>query len=598
MRDNHSRRHGRHRSAVPSDVLNEPAAKAGRRTLIPIVVAGALVLTTAGIGFAALNADEPAPAPVTLTATADAYVSTKSPTQRHGWSTRLVVKQNEATSLLRYAVPAVAAGYERKATLVLTRLATSKPSKVQVSAGPAKWTEAVSAGNAGRVGAAFAIADDDGKARELRIDVSAGVKADGVLNLALTQHAGRGGVVFGSRESGATQTKLEISYVKPGAGGPEPSTPTATPTVTKPTVPPTKPTATPTKPTTTPTQTPTKPTTTPTTTKPTATPTTPTTTPTTAPGCSISAKLVPSCGAFFGAAANPLGSESWDQALTTFESTIGRTLDIAHYYNSSPKLFPTAEMIKRAREPGKKRLLLLNWKPEMGRTWAQVAAGDPEVDKAIDAEAQYLKTTFPEKFFLGIHHEPEEEVKPAAGSGYTAKDYAAMYRHVVQRLKANGVTNAVYVMNYMGTPHWGSQPWFNDLYPGDDVVDWIAEDPYIFGDDANWWGPFTTGVNRKDTYTNPSWPGFYTWATTKHPGKPIMLGEWGIDEQNMLGMSKADVLRTVQDGLKKMPQVKALVYWNEGTFHTVGTTRLDSSATTQAAAREVLNSGLLARQVK
>jgi hypothetical protein len=47
-----------------------------------------------------------------------------------------------------------------------------------------------------------------------------------------------------------------------------------------------------------------------------------------------------------------------------------------------------------------------------------------------------------------------------------------------------------------------------------------------------------------------------------------------------------------------MPQVKALVYWNEATFHTVGTTRLDSSATTQAAAREVLNSGLLARQVK
>ncbi|MEV6284952.1 hypothetical protein [Kribbella sp. NPDC051770] len=560
------------------------------------MAASALVLTTAGIGFAALNADEPAPAPVSLTATADAYVSTKSPTQRHGWSTRLVVKQNESTSFVRYAVPAAAEGYARKATLVLTRLTASNPSKIQVSTGPARWTEAVSASTGLRAGTAIASAADDGKSKELRIDVSAGVQKDGALNLALTQLAGRGGSVFGSRESGATQTKLEISYVKGDGSGPQPSVPPTKPTAppttgpTKPTTAPTKPTTTPTRPTTTPTQTPTKPTTTPT--QPTAPPSTGN------PGCSISDKLVPSCGAFFGAAANPLGSESWDEALTAFESTIGRTLDIAHYYNSSPKLFPTAEMIKRAREPGKKRILLLNWKPEMGRTWAQVAAGDPEVDKAIDAEAQYLKTTFPEKFFLGIHHEPEEEVKPAAGSGYTAKDYAAMYRHVVQRLKANGVTNAVYVMNYMGTPHWGSQPWFNDLYPGDDVVDWIAEDPYIFGDDANWWGPFTTGVNRKDTYTNPSWPGFYTWATTKHPGKPIMLGEWGIDEQTMLGMNKADVLRTVQDGLKKMPQVKALVYWNEATFHTVGTTRLDSSATTKAAAREVLNSGLLARQVK
>jgi hypothetical protein len=306
---------------------------------------------------------------------------------------------------------------------------------------------------------------------------------------------------------------------------------------------------------------------------------------------------VPSCGAWVGAAANPLGTESWDQALPEFEKTIDRTLDIAHYYNSSPKLFPTAEMIKRAREPGKKRMLLLNWKPEMGRTWAQVAAGDPEVDAAIDAEAKYLKSTFPEKFFLGIHHEPENEVKPAAGSGYTAKDYRAMYRHVALRLKANGVTNAVFVMNYMGTPAWGSQPWFEDLYPGDDVVDWIAEDPYIFGNSSIWWTDFASAVDRKDTYTNPKWPGFYTWATTKHPGKPIMLGEWGVNEQTTFSKTKADMLRTVHDGLAKRPAIKALVYWNETKFDPVGETRLDSSTASRTAAQEVLDSGPLARRL-
>lgn len=143
MRDNPSRRHGRHRSAVPSDALNEPVAKAGRRALIPILAAGALVLTTAGVGVAALDSDEPAPAPVTVTAAADAYVSTKSATQRHGWSTRLVVKLNESTSYLRYAAPAVADGYDRKATLVLTRLTTGNPSTIKVSAAPGGWTEAV-----------------------------------------------------------------------------------------------------------------------------------------------------------------------------------------------------------------------------------------------------------------------------------------------------------------------------------------------------------------------------------------------------------------------------------------------------------------------
>ena len=590
MRDEFSRRHARHRAAVPSDVLNEPAAKAGRRAVVPIIAGISLLLGTTGLGVAALK-PEKTPEPVQLSASADAYVSSKSSTQRHGWSARLVTKMNESTALLRYSVPAVSDSFDRKATLVLNRLSRGTPGKITVSTAPGSWAETVTYEDAPKQGLPIATVDDDGKSAQLRIDVSAAVTQAGVLNLAVSQAAGRGGAVFGARESGKTETKLEISYQRHGDGDPVPTMPTTAPTKPQPTEPPATPTVAPTKPT----PTATKPTQTPTSTpKPTSTPTS---TPTTGPGCSVSALLVPSCGAWFGVAANPLGSESWDQALPAFESTIGRTVDIAHYYNSSPKLFPTADMIKRAREPGKKRMLLLNWKPEMGRTWAQVAAGDPTVDAAIDAEAKYLKSTFPEKFFLGIHHEPEDEVRPAAGSGMTAKDYKAMYRHVALRLKADGVTNAVFVMNYMGTPHWGSQSWFNDLYPGDDVVDWIAEDPYIFGNSPIWWTDFASAVDRKDTYTNPSWPGFYTWATTKHPGKPIMLGEWGVNEQAAFSRTKADLLRTVDEGLAKRPAIKALVYWNETRFDPVGETRLDSSGAAKAAAQDILGNGPLSRRL-
>jgi hypothetical protein len=236
---------------------------------------------------------------------------------------------------------------------------------------------------------------------------------------------------------------------------------------------------------------------------------------------------------------------------------------------------------------------LLNWKPEMGRTWAQVAAGDPEVDAAIDAEAEYLKSTFPEKFFLGIHHEPEEEIRPQAGSGYTAKDYKAMYRHVALRLKDRGVTNAVFVMNYMGTPRWGSQPWFEDLYPGDDVVDWIAEDPYIFGADPEWAsGGLGRALNRTQQIY-PKWPGFYTWATKRHPGKPIMLAEWGVDRK--LGtMARNEVFGTMASQLATYPQVKALVYWNETEFDPVGDTRLKAGDEEVA----VLRTALRSRQLK
>ena len=74
-------------------------------------------------------------------------------------------------------------------------------------------------------------------------------------------------------------------------------------------------------------------------------------------------------------------------------------------------------------------------------------------------------------------------------------------------------------MGFFGWAKTRSTP----LYPGDDVVDWIAYDPYGFG------GP--DGL-RRSCSTRPAsraGPGFYTWATRKAPGKPIMLAEWGFD---------------------------------------------------------------------
>jgi hypothetical protein len=308
------------------------------------------------------------------------------------------------------------------------------------------------------------------------------------------------------------------------------------------------------------------------------------TTPSTPPGgCTISAKLVSSCGIWWGAAAAPLNGESGDQALVNFESTQGRLSDLLHYYHVGAQTFPTVAELNRARQGGTNRLLLENWKPEQGRSWAQVAAGDPVVDASIDNEANYLKSHFTSKFFLTIHHEPEDEVKPAAGSGYTASDYAAMYRHVVNRLRADGITNAVFVMDYMGSAKWGSQSWFNALYPGDGVVDWIAEDPYTVGTAAPWRSDFAGMVNRRD---GSAWPGFYTWATTTHPGKPIMLAEWGVTENPQNAAAKPTFFNNETSSLRSFPAIKALVYWNAPTFPALdGATRIDSSASSLSSFR-------------
>jgi hypothetical protein len=273
---------------------------------------------------------------------------------------------------------------------------------------------------------------------------------------------------------------------------------------------------------------------------------------------------------WWGIGATPLGSESYEQALTNFEATQGRASDLLHFYHSGTQLFPSASDIAFSHAEGKNQLLMENWKPELGHTWAQVAAGVPAVDTEIDNEAAYINANYTNKFFLSVHHEPENEVIATPGSGYTAADYAAMYRHVVLRLKADGVTNAVFVMDYMGYSKWCEASWFTDLYPGNDVVDWIAYDPYSTGA-----GNFGTLADGKD---GTKWAGFYNWATTAHPGMPLMLAEWGVTETSDPN-AKANFFATMPTFEQNYPAIKALVYWNSGGYPT----RIDSSPQSLAA---------------
>jgi hypothetical protein len=307
--------------------------------------------------------------------------------------------------------------------------------------------------------------------------------------------------------------------------------------------------------------------------------TTPTPTPTTSPGgqCTVSAILVPSCGVWWGVAPGALTNQVDPRtALDQFESEIGRNVNIVHSYHVGDQRFPTPTEVGEADQPGAPRILLINWKPEMGRTWAQVAAGDPVVDANIDAEATYIKSHFNEKFFLAIHHEPEDEVQPAAGSGMTASDYAAMYRHVALRLRADGVSNAIFVMIYMGFGKWGVQPWYNQLYPGNDVVQWIGYDPYSTA--SNDKQDFSDLVNQ---FKTAQWPGFYNYITTFAPGKPLMMSEWGV-HLNSDPTRKAWFFGTVSREIAQFPAIHALVYFDTS-FHPEAETLVGSSPSSVSA---------------
>ncbi|SEK37500.1 glycoside hydrolase family 26 protein [Nonomuraea pusilla] len=276
---------------------------------------------------------------------------------------------------------------------------------------------------------------------------------------------------------------------------------------------------------------------------------------TTAPTCTATSKLIPSCGAWWGMAPEVFTGEPVERALRGAEERMGARADVLHVYHRGGELFPTPQEIRLARDPAGPRLLMVNWKPSLDHTWAQIARG--AIDRRIDRLAAHLRSTFPERFFLTIHHEPENDVREAAGSGMQAADYAAMFRHVVLRLRDQGVRNAVTVMTYMGAPNWAAMPWFEDVYPGDDVVDWVAMDPYADGRVRDF-----DGLVNKTRREFAQWPGFYRWMQWRFPGKPVMVAEWGVFERSHDRSFKRAFFESVRRQIRRYPQIKALLYFD------------------------------------
>ncbi len=276
--------------------------------------------------------------------------------------------------------------------------------------------------------------------------------------------------------------------------------------------------------------------------------------------CGVNRKLIPDCGILWGAAAGGHTGIPTTTAVHSFETLTQRTQSVFHtYQRGTGTLFPTPEEIALAKEPGHPRIPFINWKPAEA-SWASIARGNAKIDAFLDNLAAYIKKNYPYRFFMTVQHEPENDVVQRAGSGYTASDYAAMYRHVVQRLRAKGATNIIYVICYMGNRAWGSVPWHDQLYPGNDIIDWIGDDCYGRSTPGYGYGDFNELVNRGKTADGTTWPGFYNWASKKFPGKPLMMSEWGVFTGTDVN-HKAAFYNNVGTEISAFPRFKALFYF-------------------------------------
>jgi hypothetical protein len=475
-------------------------------TALTAVIAGTAAVMVPNTAAAAASTN------LAIEATDDSYTSSSRKSAAFGSDGKLALGKLGAdakTAFVKFTIPA---GTDvRKAVLTLRPL-SAPAGKITVSRVVSNsWTEAkLTSGNAPKIG--LPVASVTPKAADTRVgfDLSNEVYGPGTYSFALTSSLTNGVVRFQSAENSA-------------GGGPElvvtsAKTPAVTPPAAKPSTP-------------------------------------------VAAGdyttCVTGAKLVPSCGVLWGGAAGGFTSKPRDLEHRNWEKLSGRTATIFHTYHKGDEAFPTKAEIAMTQDAANPRVLLLNWKIAYGSTWAEVAKG--EQDKRIDAFAARIKA-YGKKTFLVLHHEPENDVVARAGSGMEAKDYAAMYRHTIERLRAKGAANVVNVLAYMGNEKWLAQSWWKDLYPGDDVVDWIGLDSYVSVEKGYYhYGTFADLLDRKP---KGGGPGFYEWATTKHPGKPIMIAEWGGYHRIGNNTDKSAVYNSVLAELVKRPAIKAIVHFD------------------------------------
>src|SRR5690606_29505170 len=134
--------------------------------------------------------------------------------------------------------------------------------------------------------------------------------------------------------------------------------------------------------------------------------------------CPVSALLVPACGIWFGSSIPSLGDDRSPLAgLQQYEAYAQSPPDIIHFYQRGSTGFPAARHIRAAERPDEPRsIMYFSWKPDLDLTWRQIADG--QADAAIASIALDL-VQYPHLMFFTVHHEPENDVVLAPGSGMT-----------------------------------------------------------------------------------------------------------------------------------------------------------------------------------
>lgn len=245
------------------------------------------------------------------------------------------------------------------------------------------------------------------------------------------------------------------------------------------------------------------------------------------------------------------------EVLKKFEETIGKKMAIAHIYVGWGELENrrVVQTLNTLDKNGWKPMVSVNpyffdgCKTAGVSLYRTIAEGF--CDRFLSRAAKNLKhvnAPFYLRFAWEMNIKTNEWSVPYSQS--TPEEFVAAWKHM-HTILAEQNDNIIWV--FCPNVKNGNTIGFEDLYPGDEYVDWTCLDGYNWGTTQSW----STWQNFNDVFYES-----YRTMTKLASGKPVMIGEVNSAVQ---GGDKSAWFRdmlAVQIPFR-YPQVKAIVFYNE-----------------------------------
>ena len=275
-------------------------------------------------------------------------------------------------------------------------------------------------------------------------------------------------------------------------------------------------------------------------------------------------------GAYWGVQRDPhvygkgFNASGREAVLTAAEAQLGRKFDIDHQFYRWGEALPDTYLRWTAAQGRYPFISLVatrkNGKPVQ---WSDIASG--RQDSYLRSVAEGLKRWGKTAFF-SFHHEPEGEICPnndptncdRGRYNGTVDDYKAAWRHIVTLFRQAGVTNLSYVWITTGGrfDDPGDYRYGPNLYPGNDVIDWIGSDPYNFAAAHGGVVDFSRWASLAQLISP-----WYSWSVKT--GKPLMLAEFGCRVDPSEPDRRAQWFQQAEHDVQHdFPQIKAVDYYD------------------------------------